>query len=239
MDEPFAAPRRGPRPVIAAVIVMVVGAFALGWFVGRSGLGADRAGDEDAPAQTDPVRLTGGDVAEPATVTSGSIVQDQWDSHIPVRHDQYSEQFQKVAQTFTPPEGAESWTRLDLFVGYAIGTRAFVHIVEVPNRRDFVSARVLRTVRMDLFEAKRGTFYSLAIDPPIPLEAGTTYGFLVEVNRTSDELGIGLISTQDVYDGGEAWYFTRQIGGNGEIISNQHAWQYQHNELTFRTSFES
>lgn len=239
MNTPFAAPRRGRISLVALAIVVVGGAFALGWFLGHRGSGAIQENAvEVAPPLRGPVQLSAGDVASPATVEAGLIAQVHWDTRIPVRRDKYSKQFQTVAQTFTPPEGAEALTGLDVFVGYSIGTRALVQVLEVPDRRDLSSVRVIRTVQMDLFEAERTSFYPVAMEPPIPLQAGKTYGFLIEVDRNSDEVGIGLISNQDVYDGGEAWYFRRQIRGNGELISNDHAWQYQHDDLTFRARFE-
>jgi len=238
MNRPLAAPGRDRLPLVATISLVAIGSFSLGWFLANSGSGGSReTGVEDAPGLARPVQLGAGDVASPARVGPALIEQVQWDTHIPVHRDEYSQEFQRVAQTFTPPDGAETLTRLDVFVGYSVGTRARVHVLEVPDRRDPISARVIRTVEMDLFEANRSAFYSLAMDPPIPLHPETTYGFLVEVDGSSDEVGIGVISNQDVYTEGEAWYFTRQVAGNGELISNQHAWQYHHDDLTFRAAF--
>lgn len=165
------------------------------------------------------------------------VAQEQADTAFPVKLDTYSGQYQAVAQTFTAPQDRVALAQIAPYVSYTVGDRAILEVRRLERRRDPVSGSPLASATLDLFGVKRGAYHTVDLSPPIPMKPGGIYSFVVRVERRSDEIGIGGTSHSDTYPGGEAWYYTRQFGGNGELISDQHAWTHHHSDLQFKLLF--
>jgi uncharacterized membrane protein len=166
-----------------------------------------------------------------------TVAQEEQDTYFPVKFFPYTGDCQAVAQTFSPPRGGMFLTDLSLFIHYSIGDVAFLDLYEVEGRRHPEAGDRLASERINLFSAPRTDWTTVRFERPVRMKAARRYAFVIRVRRLGTEVGVGRISFQDLYPKGEAWYYTRPVGGNGEILANRHVWQYEHDDLAFRLDF--
>ncbi len=176
----------------------------------------------------------------PGATRTVSVIQSLQDSSAPVEFFKYTRQYQKVAQTFTAPVHG-MLSEIAPFVDWHVGNptetvRVRLLALEGRTQSPFrVSA--IRTFDVHLFDLPRGSFARIPIQPPIVVTKGRIYGFIVEVRRRTVQVGIGHLSYRNPYPEGVAWYYTRQVGANGEIVDNRHSWQSRNDDLAFAVTF--
>ena len=160
------------------------------------------------------------------------IFQLEQDTYFPVTF--LVSDLQKTGQTFLV-EKDSILKSVTVYVSYSLGEIAYLNIyqLEEDKKSDPEDGTLIYSTEIDLFDAPRGEFLTIELDEEIELEENKYVGFVISVPDKTSEIGVGKISYQNLFSGGTGWYFTRKIGGNGEIIDPNFSWNQQGDELAF------
>jgi len=83
--------------------------------------------------------------------------------------------------------------------------------------------------KIDASKIVKEQVFDVILDKPVQLETNREYALVISVNDNSTQTAIAF-SESDIFSNGKMHKFTRVVGGNGEIIDNNHSWQPENSQ---------
>lgn len=152
-------------------------------------------------------------------------------NYYPVKYNKFSNEQQKVAQTFRLGED-KVISSLILRASFGVGNDLEVTLYGFVDAKNLEVGPVLVSATLPATEVVREPEFKVDFRQQVRLGADTDYVFVVESKDQFTQTGIAY-SEGDVDGTGSMYVFTRLIGGNGEILDNRHSWQPKYSQDVF------
>jgi hypothetical protein len=197
-----------------------------------------RAQTATSTVQAQPAIATAQAQAATSTVQTQAAIQEMQATttalnYALVQFNRYSQQQQKIAQTFRLSEG-KIISNLILRSSFGVGNNIKIVLYEFVDAKNLEAGPILASATFPAFDLAREQEFRVNFQQQISLEANTDYVFVVETIDQVTETGIAF-ATRDVESTGRMYMFTRLIGANGHILDNNHWWQPRHShDILFR-----
>lgn len=147
-------------------------------------------------------------------------------NYYPVQFNTFSNQYQKIAQTFQI-DGTKTSNTIELTASYAVGNDINLSIYRWVENTPFESGTLLLKTHFPSSSIPANETFWVTFPQPITLTPNTyvmIFSAGDEVSQTSLKFSKG-----NPDPNGQMYIFTRIIGANGEILDAVHSWQIQAN----------
>lgn len=177
--------------------------------------------------KTQPIQLT---VSPTPSPTPSNIFKDESlkINYFPVQYMTNSKQIQKVAQTFTLDED-KIIESVELKASFGVGDNIKLSIYEAGNVSDLTKGTLVGSGLFPATDIVKEIPFKVILDKPVQIKANKEYSIVIEPSDNLTQTAIAF-SERDILDNGKMYKYTRLIGGNGEIIDEQHSWQPINNQ---------
>ena len=144
-------------------------------------------------------------------------------NYFPIQWLSYSNQYQKVAQSFTLDKSLTT-QKIKLKASFAVGSLITLGIFESGNVEDFIDGKLVSSGSIQAQKIVKEEVFEILLDKPAQLDAFKNYVFVVWVEDANTQTAIAF-SEANIIENGIMFTYTRLIGGNGEILNDDHTWQ--------------
>ena len=147
-----------------------------------------------------------------------------------VKYNSYSQQQQKIAQTFTLDE-SKTISNLVLKSSFGVGSKLKITLRDFKSNKDIETGAVQASATYPTSSLDKEKEFIVSFGEDIILNTGR-YVFIIEAFNRKTQAGIAYWA-EDVDTTGKMYVYTRLIGGNGQILDNNHSWQPKNNQDIF------
>lgn len=134
---------------------------------------------------------------------------------------------QKAGQMFLQ-EKPQTISTVILQGSYGVGGSIIVSIFEIPDVNNIGDGISLTTSKFPVDRIKKTQKFEMLFDKAVDLEGGKSYLLTVESENDTTDAGVAFAEA-DIVSNGRMYIYSRLIGGNGEIIDEEHSWQPKDN----------
>lgn len=149
-------------------------------------------------------------------------------NYFPVQYQTTSSQYQKVAQAFKPNKSAEV-SKVTLRASFGVGNEIQVDLREAPDSKNLDQGSLLARGKFAGGDIVNEKEFDVTFDKKVGIKSDTVYAIIIATTDKETQTAVAFSEGKDTSACGKMHVYTRLIGGNGEILNNEHSWQSKNN----------